>query len=311
MTILVTGAAGFIGTHLLRSLTAFDDVSHARLEEPIVALDLLPVGVKDSLISAIKADIRSDAEMAALADMQGFRDLNVTTCIHLAAIASPPIAARAPATAWATNVHGTHNVLQLCHRIGVKRVVFMSSAHCVGIPPRYLPTNEEAPLHMVDHYTVTKLMGERLCELFFQQHGLSYCTLRLWNAYGTGQSQDYFLGKKLLQASRGHITIRNADVTKDFLHVSDAVRAIQLAMVSDYVGPLHIGTGIETHLGDIVKTIADRFGLVPEDEQVPPEGPSRMACDWSRARRILGWEPKVRFEDGLEELIEQARKEAA
>lgn len=300
MKLLVTGAGGFIGQHLCRAL---NNAGH----DPIgIDINSMPE------CRGIIVDITDAQGMAELVPgLSGDATRRFDACIHLAAIASPPIAAKDPGKAWLTNCQGTFNVLELCRKINCKRVVFLSSAHCVGISPRYMPTDENAPLSMVDTYTVSKLVGEHLCKLFFDQHGLSYCTLRLWNAYGEGQSPDYFLGKKLSQAVQGHLTVRNADVSKDFVHVSDVVRAIILAMESNYVGQIHIGTGVETKLSAIVDMIAARFGLTPVDEQVPPEGPTRMQCDWSRAKAILGWEPTVTFEEGLSALMDAARKVAA
>lgn len=298
MTTLVTGAAGFIGQHLVPQLF--------RSGAAIYGIDrqsCLGIPCDGRLV-----DITDDAAMSALVpELQG----RVTACVHLAAVASPPIAQKDPALAWSTNVRGTHNVLQLCHRIGCKRVVFMSSAHVYGISPKYMPTDETHPLALHDTYTTTKIAGEQLCRLFWENHGIQYCTLRLWNAYGDGQSPDYFLGVKLRQALAGQLTIRNEKVTKDWVHVSDVVAAIERAIASDYVGELNVGTGVETSLGTIVSAIAKECNVPVINENVPDEGPTRMRCDNSRIRRVLGWEPQVKFQDGLMQLIEQARKAAA
>lgn len=298
--ILVTGAAGFIGRHLVAALNS------SPLYVPSYAIDIAPLASVPCKGSV--TDITDDAAMAALVpELQG----RVTACVHLAAVASPPIAAKDPATAWATNVHGTHNVLQLCHRIGCKRVVFFSSAHVYGISPRYFPTDENHPLALLDTYTTTKIMGEQLCDQFYRYHGLSYAVLRLWNAYGPGQNKDYFIGAKLRQAGEGKLTLRNGSVTKDWVSVHDVVRATIAALSSGYVGPLNVGTGIETSLETIVTRLSEHFGIPVELENVANDGPTRMRCDWSRIQRTLGWEPTVSFADGLAELIGEERKGAA
>src|SRR5271157_297809 len=194
----------------------------------------------------------------------------------------------------------------MCARLKIRRVIFFSSAHVYGISPKYMPTDETHPLALLDVYTSTKIMGEKICELFYSYHGLSYTAFRLYNAYGIGQSPDYFIGMKLAQAKAGGpLTLRTqvADVTKDWIHVSDVVAATVSAVDSGYVGPLNIGTGQETSLKTIAAAISERFGLplVPEDSNDP--GPTRMCCDNRRAKQVLRWEPKIPFSDGLTELI--------
>jgi nucleoside-diphosphate-sugar epimerase len=306
--IVVTGAAGFIGRHLVKHLA--EDLGHEVVGIDIADMSGMP-------LMPMKADITNDVEMLAktahdlrrMAWWNGKSEIqtgnSVDAFVHLAAVASPPIAQKEPERAWATNVRGTHNVLQLARDIGCKKVVFFSSAHVYGISPKYLPTDENHPLALHDTYTTTKIMGEALCRLFYENHGIAYTVLRLWNAYGPGQSADYFIGKKISQAREGKLTLRNEGVTKDWVHVSDVVKATSLAIASDYVGPLNVGTGVETSLRQIVGLLSRRFGVDVEREDVPDEGPTRMQCDWQRIRTTLGWEPTIRFEDGLEEIIGQ------
>lgn len=292
MSILVTGAEGFIGRHLM-----------GRLGSRGIGIDVRGT-------PTLRADIRWPESMAFAA--KELRDRDVTACVHLAAIASPPIAARDPAVAWATNVQGAYNVLELCRELGCKRIVFASSAHVYGISPRYLPTDENHPTVLHDLYTTTKLMGEQLCRMFYEHHGISYCALRLFNAYGPGQSAEYFIGAKLKQAREGKLTLRNGGVSKDWVYVTDVVLAIlSAAEESAYVGPLNIGTGRETRLVDIVDAIAGANGLSVTLEDVPADGPTRMLADPRRAKDALHWEPTVRLEAGLAELIAESRKVAA
>lgn len=304
MEVLVTGAAGFIGGHLVRRL--WDD------GYKVTKLDIALMGISTKVsrpgghmvITCPPTDIRDDT---ALRMQEG---ATFDACVHLAAIASPWKCQQNPDAAWSTNVMGTHNVLSLCKRLGVQRVIFPSSAHVYGISPKYLPTDERHPLALLDTYTTTKVMGEQLCERFWEYHGLSYCALRLFNAYGANQNPDFFLGAKLAQARTGKLTIRTklADVTKDFVHVRDVVDAIVRALRSDYVGPLNIGTGREVALKDITVRIADGFGIAQVDGEATEDGgPSRMCADVRRAKAVLGWEPRVTFEDGLRELIEAGR----
>ena len=290
MKVLVTGAAGFIGHHLVRALEIEGMSVHG--------IDISPM--EDLKIDNTRLDITSEEDMRLLG-----KTVLPDVIVHLAAIASPTIAQKNPKLAWATNVQGTQNVLQLAHQTGCKRVVFFSSAHVYGISPKYMPTDENHPLALHDTYTTTKILGEQICRLYFENHGISYSVLRLWNAYGEGQSPDYFLGMKICQAKKNELTIRNASVTKDWVHVTDVVRATLLAMSSDYVGPLNVGTGLETSLQSIVAAIAKRYSAKVTLGNVPDEGPTRMCCDWRRIKRILGWEPIVGFDEGLARLMEK------
>jgi UDP-glucose 4-epimerase len=290
--VLVTGAAGFIGRKLCGRFRAGGD--------EVIMLD------KEPLVSdiAILCDIRDDERMGALPTILG----RVDACVHLAAIAAPRQAEADPQLAWETNVRGTHNVLALCRRVGISKVVFASSAHVYGISPRYMPTDEGHPLALLDTYTTTKILGEELCQLFYDNYDISYTTCRLFNAYGPGQSPDYFMGKKLSQAiSGGPVTIMNGGVTKDWVWVFDVVEALFLATRTPYVGPLNIGTGVETSLREIADQIAEAFAMSVVPDAGQDIGPTRMCSDSKRAERVLGWRPEVSFASGLARTIADAR----
>lgn len=279
MRVLVTGARGFIGNHLCAALL--------QAGHDFVGFDVRTAG---------EQDVRDS--MAWFAPSAS----GVDACVHLAAIAAPNEAARNPAAAWATNVQGTYNALRLCQELDVRRVVFMSSAHVYGISPRYMPTDEVHPLSLFDTYTSTKIAGERLCEQFYAHHGLSYCALRLFNAYGPGQSPDYFLGVKMREGKAGGpVTIRSSveDTTKDFVYVADVVDAILRALGSDYVGALNVGTGVESRLRAVAQLVADAHEVPLSPVRYEGEGPTRMCADWRRAKRTIGWEPRVDLATGV------------
>ena len=285
MRVVVTGSAGFIGRHLVRRLLAQDILVHEidKAESYGAQVDITDT---DALLKGV--------DLVAGADC----------LVHLAAIAAPRYAEAHPAETWATNVAGTHNVLRLAQKAGIPKVVFTSSAHVYGISPRVLPSREDDPLSLLDMYTTSKVMGEKLCELFYANHGISYTTLRLFNGYGPGQSPDYFMGAKIRQAIEGNVTLRGGAVTKDWVHVDDIVEAIVRAMKTAYVGPLNVGTGIETSLMSIAQRVAERFGRDITFEGPDGQGPTRMCADWSRIHRTLGWGPSVPFTDGLDRTID-------
>jgi nucleoside-diphosphate-sugar epimerase len=292
MKVLVIGSEGFIGKHLVPRLSK---------ECEVVTLD--ETGANGSF----KADIRESLTVTGAA--LGSLPKDITHFVHLAAIASPRIADKDRELAWAVNVHGTHNVLDYARTLGARKVIFLSSAHVYGISPKYMPSDEHHPLALHDTYTTTKILGEQLCQLFHENYGLSYTTLRLFNGYGPGQSPDYFQGQKLKEAKTGHMTLRGAGVTKDWVYVDDVVDAIFRALLTEYVGPINVGTGVETSLLEIATYIAKSFSAtidLVEDGPNDP-GPSRMRADINRARKVLGWIPRVGFEEGLARTIEASR----
>jgi UDP-glucose 4-epimerase len=334
--LLITGAAGFIGRHLCAELLKCDheiiavDIDAQRLDALRIDDHGRQYGARlDDHGTKRHVDIRSAEDMAALA--KSLRTVRIPTLIHLAAIAAPRIAEKHPDIAWATNVQGTYNVLRLAQTVGVRRVLFFSTAHVYGISPKYFPTDEWHPLALQDTYTSTKIAGEALCDLFFRNYGIAYTTLRLFNGYGPGQSADYFIGAKIRQAraatgygcqfeAGARIALGASyrgvtpftmpawhEVTKDWVHVSDIVDAAVRALDTDFVGPINIGTGYETSLGWIVRTISEAFSVphVPEETKFDG-GPTRMRCDRSRAESILRWAPRVKFADGLHQLLRES-----
>jgi nucleoside-diphosphate-sugar epimerase len=172
-----------------------------------------------------------------------------------------------------------------------------------------MPTDEWHPLSLLDTYTTTKIAGEKLCELFHSNYGISTTCLRLFNAYGPNQSKDYFIGAKIQQAkSGGPVSLMNGDVTKDWVWVEDVVEAIIRAAKTDYVGPINIGTSVETNLRQIATQISESFGVKLVPDPAVDVGPTRMKCNGDRAKDVLRWESKVSFAEGLQRLIDHEKK---
>ena len=272
MRVLLTGSEGFIGKHVRRALSA---AGHS-----VVPLDI-----------TLGVDITKP--MGAVA--------GIDAVIHLAAMASPNECLSNPAMAYGVNVHGTSNVLDMAVRSGAKKVVFSSSAHVYDIPPRFMPTDETHPLRLNNVYTTTKILGEQLCQLYWENHGLLYTTLRLFNTYGVGQARGFFIPDMIAKAKRGAFTLGSANVTKDWVYIDDVAEAFVRAVETPFVGPINIGTGKQTDLG----FIATRIAMANHVEVTTSlsDAPTAMRADISRARRVLGWEPKTTLEDGLARTI--------
>ncbi len=291
MRILVTGAAGFLGTYVVRALQARGDW--------VAGLDNRAVPDIDHLVDITQPDFLDRVE-------------GVLDCVvHLAAIAAPKACEANPLLAFDVNVRGTYNVLKLAVERGATRFVLTSSAHVYGIPPKYLSTDEEAPLQLLDTYTISKQLAERACELAYATHGLPYVSLRLYNGYGPGQPTGYFIPDMIAKARKeGRIELAGHRITKDFLYVDDMVRAIVAATETAYVGPMNIGSGRETSLGWVAERLGRLLVVPVELRDYPPQPEdTRMQCDVRRAQRVLGWGPLVDLEQGLA-LTVHAAKEA-
>lgn len=273
MRVLVTGADGFIGRHLCKSLEAW---GHEVVHWDLPGHDITNMNLHAPALDAV---------------------------VHLAAVASPALCHKDPCKAFNVNVNATHNVLKMAVAAGAKRLILASSAHVYGISPKYLPTDERAPLSIFDVYTTTKLLSEQLCNLFWENYGLSYAAIRLYNGYGPGQGPGYFIVDKIQQARSGNFELRGHQVTKDWVYIDDLVRAYQLALESAFVGTINVGSGVETSLETIANKIAKAFG-VNVSIQVASSPPTRMCADWRRANRVLGWQPKVSLDEGLERTIQ-------
>ena len=280
MKVLVTGSEGFLGKHVCRALKAR---GHA-----VVGLDSAPS-------AEIVADITKVMPM-----------MELDAIVHLAAVASPNVCTANPELAFSVNVLGTQQVLRLALESGARKFVFSSSAHVYDIPPRYMPTDECHPLRLNNIYTTTKLLGEQLCHLFWENHGLSYTTLRLYNAYGPGQQPGYFIPDMLAKAETGEIILKGGETTKDWVYVDDVARAFCLALETPYVGVMNIGTGLQTPLSEVSRLIAAHTGVFLR-VVLSSNDATRMQADYTRARQVLGWRPTVTIEEGLDAVCSDAK----
>ena len=279
MRVLVTGSEGFLGKHVSAVLKTKG--------HQVVGLDSAPT-----------ADIVADITRVLPV-------MELDAIVHLAAVASPNICTANPELAFSVNVLGTQQVLRLALESGAKKFVFSSSAHVYGVGPKYLPTDEYHPLFLQNTYTTTKILGEQLCQLFYDNHGLSYTVLRLFNAYGPGQGLGYFIPDMLAKARTGEIILKGGKTTKDWVYVDDVARAFVLAVETPYVGVMNIGSGREMRLEGIACAIAAYTGA--KVHWVDGGDVTRMRADWSRAKGILGWEPTMKLEDGLRAVCSDAK----
>jgi len=302
--IIVTGGAGFIGSHIVDRILSegyevvlIDDLSQGRLENISRHLD-------NENFKFMEADIRDSARVEAIVK-------DADAIFHEAAVVSITKSIEDPAYANDVNAVGTLNLLKACLNSNVKKFIYASS--CAVYGEAESPQSEETPTSPRSPYAVTKIAAENYCKVFNKQYGLEAIPLRYFNVYGPRQSYGPYSGvitKFIYHLMRGEPPVIHGDgeQTRDFVNVSDIVEANILALERTSVpsDPINIGTGTATSikdLADLLIDITDRKNLKPVFDQ-PSAGDIRHSCaDISRAKRALGYEPKVPLREGLVKLI--------
>ena len=302
-TYLVTGGAGFIGSNVVEELV--------RRGETVRALDNLATGHIKNLaplmgkITWHEADIR-DLE-SIRADFEG-----VDYVVHLAAIPSVPRSVADPLTSNAVNIDGTLNVLVAARDAGAKRVVFAASSAAYGDHPA-LPRVESQEPRPLSPYALTKLAGEYYCRIFSQVYGLETVALRYFNIFGPRQSPDSpYSGVLSLFISaymdgKTPTIFGDGEQSRDFTYVQNTVdatlRACTAAEASGKV--INVGTGERHTLNETIKILNKVFGahVTPLYDAARTGDVQHSHADISLARKLLGYEPQVRFEEGLNKTV--------
>ena len=306
MNCIVTGGAGFIGSNLVDALLARGD--------RVAVIDNLSTGKRENLEPGLAAgaqlhevDIR-DADSV----MSIFSEFKPEVVFHLAAQIDVRFSVQDPAADAATNVLGTIAVLEAALRTGVRRLVNSSTGGALYGETGMLPTPEDHPIRPLAPYGQGKYAAEGYCELYTRLHGLSTVSPRYGNVYGPRQDVHgeagvvaIFCGQ--LVEGRTPTVFGDGRQTRDWVDVSDVVRANLLAADSGLTGPVNIGHGQETsvlELLEALREVSDR-GPVP-DPTFAPERPGevRRSClDVARAKHELGWEPQMDLRDGLRRIL--------
>lgn len=300
MKTLITGGAGFIGSHLAQLLiekghqvVAIDNLSSGRLRNLDAVAD-------HPDFRFANCDIR-DSE-ALMPHFEG-----VDWVFHLAGLADIVPSIEMPAEYYSTNVTGTFNVLECARQSEVKRLVYAASSSSYGIPDVY-PTPESAPIRPQYPYALTKYMGEELVLHWGNVYKLPTVSLRLFNVYGTrsrtsgayGAVFGVFLAQKL--NGKPLTVVGDGNQTRDFTYVTDVAEAFRCAAESDVIGEaLNVGSGNHYSVNQLVKLLGGEVVLIPKR----PSEPDCTFADTDKIERLLGWRPKVSFEDGVARMLER------
>jgi NAD dependent epimerase/dehydratase len=302
--VLVTGADGFIGSHLVEALLdAGSQVKAFVYYNSFNSwgwLDSLPAERLDAM-DVHPGDIRDPHGVRA-----AMRDVDVV--LHLAALIAIPFSYDSPDSYVDTNVKGTLNVLQAARDLGTSRVAVTSTSEVYGTA-RTVPIDEQHPRQGQSPYSATKIAADALAESFHRSFDLPVVTVRPFNTYGPRQSARAIIPTVITQLLAGSTEVRlgSLEPTRDLNYVTDTVAGIIAAASCDEaVGrDVNIASGREISIGDLARTIIGIVNpaarIVTDPQRLRPEGSEveRLLGDASLLRSLCGWEPSVTLEDGL------------
>jgi len=302
MKVLVTGGAGFIGSHVVDALV--------QQGYQVVVVDNLSTGRLENINPAAtfyQADIY-DSELEGIFEKERPELVN-----HQAAQTVIQKSMEDPVFDAQQNILGSLNLVLQCLRFGVKKFIYASSVGVYG-EPKYLPLDENHPLNPISYYGISKHTAEHYFHLAHLQHMLSYVVLRYPNVYGPRQNPEGEAGvvaiftRQMLQGERPTI-FGKGDKTRDYVHVSDVVTANLLAMEGDGNGVYNLGTGVETSDQEMFNLLADLTGYQGNPHYAPVrEGEIyKIYLDSSKARKELSWQPQVLLREGLKETVDYYR----
>ena len=296
MKALVTGGAGFIGSHLVEILVAEG--------HEVVVVDNLKSGRKCNLegvdCTFHQLDIRE-------VDERLFK--GVDWVFHLAGLADVVPSIEHPKEYYDVNVTGTFNVLECARKADVSKFVYTASSSCYGVPQN-IPTDETATISPQYPYALTKYLGEELVMHWGKVYGMSVISLRLFNVYGPrsrttgsyGAVFGVFLAQKLY--NKPFTVVGNGSQTRDFIYVTDVANAFYRAALSGVCSEIfNVGSANQYSINKLVELLEGDAVNIPKR----PGEPTSSCADISKIKKMLLWEPVVSFEQGVKNLVEKIR----
>ena len=295
-TAIVTGGAGFIGSHLVDALLA-ENIS-------VRVIDNYSTGRPENLAHVAGQVELVEADFAKSGNWQKLFQ-NTDWVFHLGALADIVPSIQRPADYFQANVDGTFNVLEAAKNAGVKRFVYAASSSCYGIPDKY-PTSEAAEISPQYPYALTKRLGEELVMHWAQLYNLPAIALRLFNVYGPrsrtsgtyGAVLGVFLAQKL--ANKPFTVVGDGTQTRDFTYVTDVANAFLTAAQSSVCEEIfNVGSGETVSVNRLVELLGGEVTYIPKR----PGEPDCTYADIAKIRRDLKWQPKVDIKQGVDNVL--------
>lgn len=314
--VVVTGAGGFIGSHLCEALV--------RQGDRVRALVRYNGRGEAGRLASVPAEVAEEIEIVLgdITDPYALRELvrGSETVFHLAALIAIPYSYRAPHSFFSTNTLGTVHVLQAAVDEQVGRVVHVSTSECYGTA-RQIPISEEHPIVGQSPYAASKVGADQAADSFRRAFGLPVVTVRPFNTYGPRQSARAIVPTIITQAlTRGVVHLGSLEPTRDLTFVTDtAAGLLSAGQAPGVIGQtINLGNGQEISIGDLAARIFELLAgegreirIEQDVERVrPPDSEvERLCADAGKARRMLGWEPRVSLTEGLTATIEAIRSD--
>jgi UDP-glucose 4-epimerase len=299
--VIVTGGAGFIGSHLVERLL--------KEGHEVTVLDNFSTGRPENL-AHLKGSAHLQVHRADVADYGAIQPFftGADWVFHIAALADIVPSIQQPYTYHKSNVEGTVSVLEAARSAGIKRFIYAASSSCYGVPDEF-PTPETAPIRPMYPYALTKYVGEQYVLHWGQLYKLPCVSLRLFNVYGPrsrtsgtyGAVFGVFLAQKL--AGKPFTVVGDGKQTRDFIFVTDVVEALMVAAKSSLSGKVfNVGNGSTYSVNRLVELLENEAGVVYVPKR--PGEPDCTLADISRIKTELGWTPRVSLEQGVKILLE-------
>jgi NDP-hexose 4,6-dehydratase len=309
--VAVTGAEGFIGSHLVETLVRRGHRVRAMVLYNMYNsrgwLDVLEADIQDQ-VDVVFGDVRDPASVRELVE-------GVAAVYHLAALISVPYSYSAPRSFVDTNVIGTLHVLEAVRACRTPRLIHTSTSETYGTA-RTVPISETHLLQAQSPYTASKIAADKLVESFYLSFGTPVVTLRPFNTYGPRQSARAVIPAIIIQLAAGsrQLKLGALDPTRDFSYVSDTVQAfadLGEAPASAVLGELfNVGPGADVSIGQLAGDIAGLMGveadIIEDPQRLRPKDSEvmRLVCDASKLRDRIGWRPRYTRDEGLRQTIE-------